>query len=117
MKCFASRLLFVAVVTAVAFIVGISGTANAGSEKRTIRYQVTSSFPVADYISYQTDTGQWHEANVKLPWSTEFLDFGGAVFVISAQGPGSITCTISINGNVVSNTTATGQPARAACAH
>ncbi|MCV7261265.1 MmpS family transport accessory protein [Mycobacterium shimoidei] len=116
MKGFAGRLLLVAAVV-VALTVGISGTATAGSDKRTVRYQVTGNFPVADYISYQTDTGQWHEANVKLPWSTEFFDFGTAVFVISAQGPGSITCTISINGNVVSNTTATGQPARAACEH
>jgi hypothetical protein len=37
--------------------------------------------------------------------------------VISAQGPGSITCTIRINGNVVNQATASGAPARTVCSN
>lgn len=117
MKRSAGTAILVAVITAFTAIVGIGGAANAGSDKHMVRYQVSGDFPVADYISYQTDTEQRHEANVKLPWSTEFADFGGAVFVVSAQGPGQISCTISIDGNVVIKSTANGQPARAACSH
>jgi hypothetical protein len=36
---------------------------------------------------------------------------------MSAQGPGPITCRILINGNVVSQATANGQPARTVCTH
>ncbi|PIB75871.1 MmpS family transport accessory protein [Mycobacterium celatum] len=79
-----------------------------------VRYQISGP-PVAEYISYQTDTGQHQEANVKLPWSTQFTAFGTEVFVISAQGPGAITCTISLDGKVVSSATAHGQPARTVC--
>lgn len=117
MKRFAGTSVMVAALTTFAATVGIGGTANAGDDIQKVRYQVTGSFPAADYISYQTDAEQRHEASVKLPWSTQFTAFGGEVFVISAQGPGSITCTITINGNVVSNETATGQPARTACTH
>jgi hypothetical protein len=73
---------------------------------------------VAEYISYQADDGQRRAVNAKLPWSTEFTSFGGEVFVISAQGPGPITCKISLDGNVVSTATASvGTPARTVCTH
>jgi len=39
------------------------------------------------------------------------------VYVISAQSPGSITCKILIDGNVVSEATASGAPARTVCSH
>jgi hypothetical protein len=54
---------------------------------------------------------------VRLSWSKRFPAFPVEVFVISAKRPGSIACTILIDGNVVGNQTATGQPARAACSH
>jgi Mycobacterium membrane protein len=83
----------------------------------TIRYEVSGP-AVAEYISFQTNTGQQRAVNAKLPWSTEFPGFGGIVSVISAQGPGPITCKILIDGNVVSNATATvGTPARTVCSH
>jgi hypothetical protein len=83
----------------------------------TVRYEINGP-AVATYISYQTDTGQLHQANAPLPWSTQFTGFGGQVYVISAQGPGPISCKIVINGNVVSNATATvGTPARTVCTH
>ncbi|MGZ4511490.1 MAG: MmpS family transport accessory protein [Mycobacterium sp.] len=80
-----------------------------------VRYEVTGSSPVADYISYQTDVGQQHAVKAKLPWSSQFTGFGGQVFVISAQGPGSITCRILVDGRSVKEATATGTPARTVC--
>src|ERR1700761_5457553 len=83
----------------------------------TVRYEINGP-AVAQYISYQTDTGQLHQVNAPLPWSTQFTGFGGQVFVISAQGPGPISCKIIVDGNVVSNATATvGTPARTVCTH
>jgi hypothetical protein len=110
-----------AVLTAFAASVGVcvtaAGTANALPTPPMVTYQLGGSSAVADYISYQTDTGQYDAAHVPLPWTTKFKSFGGEVFVISAQGPGSITCTILLDGKVVSNATANGQPARTVCSH
>jgi len=83
----------------------------------TIRYEISGSSPVAEYISYETDTGQQRAVNAKLPWSAEFPGYGGGVYVISAQGPGSLTCRILIDGQSVKDATATGTPARTACTH
>ncbi|KZS74514.1 hypothetical protein A4G26_22980 [Mycobacterium kansasii] len=81
-----------------------------------VRYEVSGS-GVAEYISYQTDTGQKRAVNVGLPWSTQFTAFGAQVFVLSAQGPGSITCRILLGGNVVTQQTATGAPGHTVCTH
>ncbi|MCV7195908.1 MmpS family transport accessory protein [Mycobacterium angelicum] len=91
------------------------GLANADPTPKA-RYEVSGS-GVAEYISYQTVEGQQHAVNVPLPWSTEFTSFGGQVFVLSAQGQGSITCKISLDGNVVSQQTATGVPGHTVCTH
>jgi hypothetical protein len=106
-----------AIATTVAVCATAAGTANAILKPPEVTYQLTGSAPVADYISYQMDTGQYDQAHVPLPWTTKFRSFGGEVFVISAQAPGSITCTILLDGNVVSNATANGQPARTVCSH
>ena len=107
-----------AALTAFATTIGICGVANATGSQSQVTYQLSGSAPVADYISYQTDTGQLHQVNAPLPWSTQFTAFGGQVFVISAQGPGPISCKILLDGNVVSNATATvGTPARTVCTH
>jgi hypothetical protein len=52
-----------------------------------------------------------------LPWTTQFNVVGTKVYVISAQSPGSITCTILLDGKVVSQATANGAPARTVCSH
>jgi hypothetical protein len=94
----------------------VAGVAGA-NDFPTARYEVSGP-GVAEFISYQTDTGQQRAVNVTLPWSTQFTSFGGQVFVISAQGPGPLTCKILLDGNVVSNATATvGVPARTVCSH
>jgi hypothetical protein len=54
---------------------------------------------------------------VPLPWTTQFTVAGNGVFVLSAQSPGSITCTILVDGQVVSQATANGAPARTVCTH
>ena len=113
--------ILLAVLAAFATTVGTCGVANAtGPETQVVTYQLSGSAPVADYISYQTDTGQTgqtQQANVPLPWQTQFNATRGAVFVISAQSPGSITCTILLDGKVVSQATANGAPARTVCSH
>ncbi|MGZ4511956.1 MAG: MmpS family transport accessory protein [Mycobacterium sp.] len=89
------------------------GVANAEGFPQA-RYEVTGA-AVAQYISYQTDTGQQHQVNVPLPWSTQFTSFGGQVFVISAQGVGPIRCRILVDGNVVADAQSAG--GRTVCAH
>lgn len=106
-----------AALTAFATTIGICGVANATGSQSQVTYQLSGSAPVADYISYQTDSGQTHQANVPLPWTTQFNVVGTKVYVISAQSPGSITCTILLDGKVVSQATANGAPARTVCSH
>jgi hypothetical protein len=106
-----------AALTAFATTMGICGVANATGSQSQVTYQLSGSAPVADYISYQTDSGQTQQANVPLPWTTQFNVVGTKVYVISAQSPGSITCTILLDGNVVSQATANGAPARTVCSH
>jgi MmpS family membrane protein len=103
-------------LTAVATTVWTCGVANATGPLPKVTYQLTGSSPVADYISFQSDTGQTQQAHVPLPWATTFTSFGYQQYLISAQSPGSVTCTILVNGNVVSQATANGTPARTVCA-
>jgi hypothetical protein len=106
-----------AALTAFATTIGICGVANATGSQSQVTYQLSGSAPVADYISYQTESGQTQQANVPLPWTTQFNVVGTKVYVISAQSPGSITCTILLDGKVVSQATANGAPARTVCSH
>jgi Mycobacterium membrane protein len=109
-----------AALTAVTAAFGMYGVANATGQQSQVTYQVSGSAPLADYISYQTNsgqTGQTQLASVPLPWTTQYNFIGSHVFVISAQGAGSITCTILIDGKVVSQATGNGAPARTVCTH
>lgn len=108
------------VLVAFAVTVAVGGVANAvvPQEMPKVRYEVSGNSPMADYLSYQDDTGQQHQANVRLPWSTQFTAFAPSEeYVISAQGAGPITCRILIDGNVVNQATANGMPARTVCWH
>jgi hypothetical protein len=108
----------IVLAVSIAATMGLTGgVASAKSEFPQVTYQLSGSSPVAEYVSFQTDTGQYQQANVKLPWSTQFTAFGGEVYVISAQSPGSVTCTILVDQKVVSQATAHGQPARTVCSH
>jgi predicted secreted Zn-dependent protease len=113
--------ILVAVLACFATTVATCGVATAtGPDSQVVTYQLSGSAPVADYISYQTDTGdtgQTQQAHVPLPWQTQFTTKPGKVFVLSAQSAGSITCTIMLDGKVVSQATATGAPARTVCSH
>lgn len=92
--------------------------------RATVRYELTGS-GVAGYVTYQTNDGQAHAADVPLPWSTEFLGWmqdantPASAYLVSAQGvgPGSIGCKVLIAGTVVAQNTATGDPARVLCEH
>jgi hypothetical protein len=109
--------ILLAVLVAFTTTVGTCGVANATGPVTQVTYQLSGSAPVADYISYQTDTGQTQQAHVALPWQTQFNVVGNKAFVISAQSPGSVTCTITIDGKVVSQATANGAPARTVCSN
>ena len=105
--------------SSILFAIGIGftttcGVANASADNPQIRYEVTGP-ALAQYITYQTDTGQLHAVNAQLPWSTQFTGFGGEVFVLSAQGVGNIRCRILIEGNVVSDAQSAG--GRTVCSH
>src|ERR1700751_4538541 len=109
-----------AALTAFATTAGMCAVANASGSDSQLTYQLSGSAPIADYISYQTNsgqTGQTQQAHVPLPWTTKFTVAANGVFVLSAQSPGSITCTILVDGQVVSQATATGAPARTVCTH
>lgn len=102
----------------------VAGVPAAGAEpypahRATIRYDLTGA-GTATYITYQTNNGQAHAVNVALPWSVELSgwatnDDNAVPYVLSAQGPGALTCRISVNGKVVSESTAAGTPARVVC--
>lgn len=109
-----SKSISVAALTAIAATVGLGGTAQADPPTK-VTYQLTGSSPVADYVSYQVDSGQLQQAHVTLPWKTDFTVVASRVLVISAQSPGSITCTILVDGKVVNQATANGAPARTVC--
>ena len=107
--------MFVAASTVFAATVGLGGAAHADPPTQ-VTYQLSGSAPVADYISYEADNdAQRQQAHVPLPWTTQFNVVDNKVYVISAQSPGSITCTILIDGKVVSQATANGAPARTVC--
>lgn len=104
---------------------GATAAANAGghplntSGDPLIRYEVSGAPGTAEYLTYEKDFTQAHEANVTLPWSKQFRDTPpGHTLLLSAQGhgAGSITCRILVDGNLVSQATASGQPARTVCA-
>jgi hypothetical protein len=112
-----TKSIFVAALTVFGATMGLSGAAHADPPTQ-VTYQLSGSAPVADYISYEGgDDTQRQQAHVPLPWTTQFGVVGNKVFVISAQGPGSITCKILIDGKVVSEATASGAPARTVCSH
>ncbi|OBK27403.1 hypothetical protein A5634_23110 [Mycobacterium asiaticum] len=111
----AASLLF-AIGTASAVTCGVAGATPKPGEFPQTRYEVSGT-GVAEYISFQTPQGQKQIANVPLPWSTEFQAFGGQVFVLSAQGQGTIACKILLDGNVVNDAHSTGTPGRAVCSH
>jgi Mycobacterium membrane protein len=92
-----------------------AGVAHADLNQPQVKYEVSGSSPVAEYLSFQSEGGQQNQANVKLPWSTQFTGFGSEVLVISAEAPGTITCRITVDGNVVKEATATGAPGRTVC--
>lgn len=114
--------LLLGALVASATIAG-AGTAGATPDltRVPVRYDLTGT-GVASYITYQVQNGQAHATNATLPWS---LQLTGAMtnaaspssYSLSAQsaGPGALTCTVTVNGKVVSENTATGNPARVLC--
>src|SRR6202012_5030889 len=115
-----SRLALRGTTLLFALVLGLANACGVASAVPTFpqaRYEVSGP-GVAEFIYYQTDTGQQRQVNATLPWSTQFTAFGGQVYVLSAQGPGPLNCKILLDGNVVSDATATtGTPARTVCSH
>lgn len=89
--------------------------------KVPVRYDLSGT-GIAGYITYQTRNGQAHATNAPLPWSIQVTGTmanaaGPAPNSLSAQGvgPGTLTCRVSVNGTVISQSTASGNPARVLC--
>jgi hypothetical protein len=117
----ATTLLFGALVASAT----VAGVAPAGAAPDLtlvpIRYDLTGT-GVAGYVTYQTQNGQAHATNAPLPWSIQLTGRmtnvdAPAAYSVSAQsaGPGTLSCTVSVNGKVVSQNTASGSPARVLC--
>lgn len=104
----------VAALAAIAATVVLPATAHADPPTK-VTYELSGSAPIADYVSYEVESSQLQQANVTLPWKTDFTVIGSRVFTISAQSAGSITCTILVDGKVVNQATANGAPARTVC--
>jgi hypothetical protein len=102
--------------TAFAATCGVANAVPLPGEFPQVRYEVSGP-GVAEYITFQTPNGQQHAANVPLPWSTQFQSFGGQIFVLSAQGQGTIACKILLDGNSVNDAHSTGTPGKAVCTH
>ncbi|HEX7323475.1 MAG TPA: MmpS family transport accessory protein [Mycobacterium sp.] len=110
------------VIGSAAIWVAVAGAAPSDDPvNATVRYELTGA-GVAGYVTYQTERGQLHAANVPLPWSVQVTRLSdGSIMTadnsLSAQtaGPGSITCVIKVDGKVVAQNTATGEPARVLC--
>jgi hypothetical protein len=105
-------------------ISSVPGTAHATGQPqsptpdRLIRYEVSGAPGTAEYLTYEFEYNQAHEANVSLPWSKQFSASPGHTYLLSAQGhgAGSLTCRILMDGRVISQATASGEPARTMCA-
>jgi len=114
--------LLVGVLIASATIAGIPAAgATPDRTKVPVRYDLTGT-GVASYVTYQVQNGQAHATDVTLPWSIQLTGSmtnaaSPAAYSLSAQtaGPGALTCTVSVNGKVVSQNTSTGDPARVLC--
>ncbi len=98
-----------------------AGAEPSDATNATVSYELTGS-GLAGYVTYATDSGQLHATNVPLPWSMQVTRSATNPNIstsssLSAQsaGPGSLTCVIKLNGKVVSQNTATGDPARVVC--
>lgn len=112
-----SKVLGVAALSACAAAVVANGVAQADPPNQ-VTYELTGTAPFADYVSYEVDSGpQAQQVHVPLPWRTQFGVDNSRVLVISAEGAGSITCTIKVNGKVVNQATASGAPARTVCSN
>jgi hypothetical protein len=120
------RLLSILFGVVVGSAAAISAVPTAGAEPSDpahakVTYELTGS-GVAGYVTYQTDNGQLHATDVTLPWSIQVTRWAttptySASSNLSAQsaGPGSLGCLIKVDGKMVSQNTATGDPARVLC--
>jgi Mycobacterium membrane protein len=84
----------------------------------TIRYEVTGDSGTANNVTYMINQGEQQETNVALPWSKEFTADGKfQAFVVNAQnaGAGSISCKITVAGQVINQQTSNGQYAVVMC--
>lgn len=114
--------LLLGVLLASAAVAGVPAAgATPDHTKVPVRYDLTGA-GVAGYVTYQTQNGQAHATNVPLPWSIQLTGSmtnaaSPASYSLSAQtaGPGTLTCTVSVNGKVVSQNTSAGDPARVLC--
>lgn len=88
----------------------------------TVIYDVTGDSPTADVLYTTTTAGDIQTGEEKpttLPWHKEAkatgVVRGGGMTVSTGEGGGSVTCTLTIDGKVISKNTATGAFTSASC--
>lgn len=88
----------------------------------TVRYEVTGDAPNAsiDYTTFGDDGMSMNQEDVnELPWSKELttkgLLSGGSLTVMTGPEGGSVTCSVSVDGQEAKTSTAQGQFAAASC--
>lgn len=89
--------------------------------EHTVVYEVSGDAGTAQSITWSTadNGGTSQAADVAVPWTKEVKATGSwSFFSLTASTPmagGSLTCKITVDGNVVSENTASGQMAWANC--
>lgn len=107
--------------------VGVVGNAANEVDKEanrevTVTYEVTGDAPNAT-VSYTTfgdgATSMSEENVIEFPWTknltTKGLFKGGSLTVMTGAEGGSVTCTVTVDGQDAKSSTATGQYATASC--
>ena len=131
-KKFYTRVWFWLLVGVVVLFGGCTATLAAGvavfdhaaHERHTIVYTVTGTGPASNitYSTLQEGSGQNGESqltNVGLPWSKKIVVSGlfviADVSVTAGEHGGSVTCTITEDGNQIATDTASGSFTSAGC--
>jgi hypothetical protein len=106
---------------------GSPSPADAASEQRTVVYDVTSDAATSGNVTYLTfnagAAGQEQATDAPLPFTKEIvLDddalFESSIFSLVAQaavGATTISCKITVDGEVISEQTSTGEYAVVSC--
>lgn len=114
--------LVVCIVWVAALGNGINEVDKEANREVTVRYEVTGDAPNAtvSYTTFGDGATSMSEENVtEFPWSkdltTKGLFTGGSLTVMTGAEGGSVTCTVTVDGQDSKSATAAGQFSTASC--